>query len=62
MCSVTLAKLLVKTNPDVLHMNTKLKETPKDIALRKMHGNKAPAMFTIRETESRRKPATQQQD
>ena len=27
-CSVTLAKLLVKTNPDVLHMKTKLKETP----------------------------------
>ena len=61
-CSVTLAKLLVKTNPDVLHMKTKLKETPKDIALRKMHANKAPAMVTIRKTQSRRKPATQQQD
>ena len=54
MCSVTLAKLLVKTNPDVLHMKTKLKETPKDIALRKMHAHTAPAMFTIRETEQKK--------
>jgi hypothetical protein len=34
----------------------------KYIDLRKMHANKAPAMVTIRKTESRRKPATQQQD
>jgi len=36
LCSIKLAKLFVKTNPKILSMKTQLKETPRDIAIRKM--------------------------
>ena len=48
-CSIKVAKIIVKTFPDVLKMKTKLKETPKMIALRKMHENEAQNIVTINE-------------
>ena len=36
LCSIKLAKRFVKMNPKILSMKTQLKETPRDIAIRKM--------------------------
>ncbi len=58
-CSVKLAKLFVKANSGVLYMRTKLNETPKDIAIRKMRDQNRPDVVTINEENGISTPSRQ---